>query len=104
MYNPPTYLIRYTCISEKDPYRGVVYLTDHPYIVSLLLAVLLFLHFVTFVNAFMTCMTRRIHLTFVGVLYTFKLVRAMKSQENVPHHYDVSTPESMRPLVGAEAF
>jgi len=40
---------------EKDPCRGVVYLTvlcDHPYLVSLLFAVLLSLHLVTFLTFF----------------------------------------------------
>jgi len=48
----------YTRIIEKDPFRGVVYLTvlcDRPYLVSLLFAVLLFLHLVTFLMFFITC-------------------------------------------------
>ena len=43
---------------EKDPCRGVVYLTvlcDRPYLVSLLFAVLLSLHLVTFLMLFITC-------------------------------------------------
>ena len=42
---------RHTCIMEKDPCRGVVYLTvlsDNPHLVSLLFAVMLSLHCVTF--------------------------------------------------------
>ena len=41
---------------EKGPCRGVVYLTvlcDHPYLVSLLFAVLLSLHLVTFLMFFL---------------------------------------------------
>ena len=47
----PTCLFRYTCIVEKDPCRGAVYLIvlcDHPSLVSVLFAVLLSLHLVTF--------------------------------------------------------
>ena len=42
---------RYTCIMEKDPCRGAVYLIvlcDGPYLISVLFAVLLSLHLVTF--------------------------------------------------------
>jgi len=43
---------------EKVPCRGVVYLSvscDHPNLVSLLLAVQLSLHLVTFLMFFITC-------------------------------------------------
>jgi len=43
---------------EKDPCRGFVYLTvlcDRPYLVSVLFAVLLSLHLVTFLMLFITC-------------------------------------------------
>ena len=42
---------QYTCIMEKDPCRGAVYLIVlcyHPSLVSVLFAVLLSLHLVTF--------------------------------------------------------
>jgi len=45
-------------IMEKDPCRGVVYLIalcDHPSLVSVLFAVLLSLHLVTFKMFFITC-------------------------------------------------
>ena len=43
VYNPPTYLFSLYTYMEKDISRGVVYFTvlcDHPYLVSLLFAVL----------------------------------------------------------------
>jgi len=46
---------------EKDSCRGAVYLTvlcDRPYLVSLLFAVLLSLHLVTFFIVFITCIYR----------------------------------------------
>ena len=55
VYNPPTYLFSLYTYMEKDLCRGVVYFTvlcDHPYLVSLLFAVLVSLHPVTFSNVF----------------------------------------------------
>ena len=55
VYNPPTYLFSLYTHMEKDLCRGVVYFTvlcDHPYLVSLLFAVLVSLHPVTFSNVF----------------------------------------------------
>ena len=55
VYNPPTYLFSLYTYMEKDLCRGVVYFTvlcDHPYLVSLLYAVLVSLHPVTFSNVF----------------------------------------------------
>ena len=55
VYNPPTFLFSLYMYMEKDLCRGVVYFTvlcDHPYLVSLLFAVLLSLHPVTFSNVF----------------------------------------------------
>ena len=45
-------------IMEKDPCRGVVYLTvlcDHPYLVSILFSVLLFLHLSIFNVLYYLC-------------------------------------------------
>ena len=56
VYNPPTYLSSLYTYMEKDLCRGVVYFTvlcDHPYLVSLLFAVLVSLHPVTFL---ITCL------------------------------------------------
>ena len=56
VYNPPTYLFSLYMYMEKDLCRGVVYFTvlcDHPYLVSLLFAVLVSLHPVTFSNVFL---------------------------------------------------
>ena len=58
VYNPPTYLFSLYTYMEQDLCRGVVYFTvlcDHPYLVSLLFAVLVSLHPVTFSNVFITC-------------------------------------------------
>ena len=58
VYNPPTYLFSLYTYMEKDLCRGVVYFTvlcDHPYLVSLLFAVLVSLHPVTFPMYFITC-------------------------------------------------
>ena len=55
VYNPPTYLFSLYMYMEQDLCRGVVYFTvlcDHPYLVSLLFAVLVSLHPVTFSNVF----------------------------------------------------
>ena len=55
VYNPPTFLFSLYMYMEKDLCRGVVYFTvlcDHPYLVSLLFAVLVSLHPVTFSNVF----------------------------------------------------
>ena len=55
VYNPPTYLFSLYTYMEKDLCRGVVYFTvlcDHPCLVSLLFAVLVSLHPVTFSNVF----------------------------------------------------
>ena len=55
VYNPPTYLFHYTRIWKKISVGGVVYFTvlcDHPCLVSLLFAVLVSLHPVTFSNVF----------------------------------------------------
>ena len=55
VYNPPTYLFQYTRIWKKISVGGVVYFTvlcDHPCLVSLLFAVLVSLHPVTFSNVF----------------------------------------------------
>ena len=55
VYNPPTYLFSLYTYMEKDLCRGVVYFTvlcDHPCLVSLLFAVLVSLHPVTFPNVF----------------------------------------------------
>ena len=55
VYNPPTYLFSLYTYTEKDLCRGVVYFTvlcDHPCFVSLLFAVLVSLHPVTFSNVF----------------------------------------------------
>ena len=55
VYNPPTYLFSLYTYREKDLCGGVVYFTvlcDHPYLVSLLFAVLVSLHPVTFSNVF----------------------------------------------------
>ena len=55
VYNPPTYLFSLYTYMEKDLSRGVVYFTvlcDHPCLVSLLFAVLVSLHPVTFLNVF----------------------------------------------------
>ena len=55
VYNPPTYLFSLYTYMEQDLCRGVVYFTvlcDHPYLVSLLFAVLVSLHPVTFSNVF----------------------------------------------------
>ena len=55
VYNPPTYLFSLYTYMEQDLCRGVVYCTvlcDHPYLVSLLFAVLVSLHPVTFSNVF----------------------------------------------------
>ena len=55
VYNPPYRdLFPYTCIMKKIC-RGIVYFTvlcDHPFLVSLLFAVLVSLHPVTFSNVF----------------------------------------------------
>ena len=56
VYNPPTYLFSLYMYMERDLCRGVVYFTvlcDHPYLVSLLFAVLVSLHPVTFSNVFL---------------------------------------------------
>ena len=56
VYNPPTYLFSLYTYMEKDLCRGVVYFTvlcDHPYLVSLLFAVLVSLHPVTFLKCFL---------------------------------------------------
>ena len=45
----------YMCIMEKDPCGEIVFLTvlcDHPYLVSFLFSVLLYLHFCYLLNAF----------------------------------------------------
>ena len=58
VYNPPTYLFSLYMYMEKDLCRGVVYFTvlcDHPYLVSLLFAVLVSLHPATFLMFFITC-------------------------------------------------
>ena len=55
VYNPPTYLFSLYTYMEKDLCRGVVYFTvlcNHPCLVSLLFAVLVSLHPVTFSNVF----------------------------------------------------
>ena len=55
VYNPPTYLFSLYMYMEQDLCRGVVYFTvlcDHPYLVSVLFAVLVSLHPVTFSNVF----------------------------------------------------
>ena len=55
VHNPPTYLFSLYTYMEKDLCRGVVYFTvlcDHPYLVSLLFAILVSLHPVTFSNVF----------------------------------------------------
>ena len=55
VYNPPTYLFSLYTYMEKDLCRGVVYFTvlcDHPCLVSLVFAVLVSLHPVTFSNVF----------------------------------------------------
>ena len=48
--NPYISFFRYTRIMEKDPCMGAVYLIvcDHPSLVSILFAILLSLHLVTF--------------------------------------------------------
>ena len=54
VYNPPTYRFSLYTYMEKDLCRGVVYFTvlcDHPYLVSLLFAVLVSLHPGTFRGA-----------------------------------------------------
>ena len=54
VYNPPTEIFFYTCIMKKIC-KGIVYFTvlcDHPCLVSLLFAVLVSLHPVTFSNVF----------------------------------------------------
>ena len=58
VYNPPTYLFSLYMYMEKDLCKGVVYFTvlcDHPYLVSLLFAVLVSLHPATFLMFFITC-------------------------------------------------
>ena len=60
VYNPPTYLFSLYTYMEKDLCRGVVYFTvlcDQPYLVSLLFAVLVSLHPVTFSNVFLLLCT-----------------------------------------------
>ena len=56
VYNPPYRdLLPYTCIMKKRYVGGIVYITvmfDHPSLVSLLFAVLVSLHPVTFSNVF----------------------------------------------------
>ena len=53
------YFIVRIIIMEKDPCSEVVYLTvscDRPYLVSLLYAILLSLHLVTYLTFFITCL------------------------------------------------
>ena len=71
VYNPSTYLFSLYTYMEKDLCRGVVYFTvlcDHPYLVSLLFAVLVSLHPVTFSNVFYIY-RKKIHskLVYVGL-------------------------------------
>jgi len=57
---------------EKDPCRGAVYLIvlcDHPYLVSVLFAVLLSLYLVTFKMFFITCNIIDLILPLVKVVF-----------------------------------
>ena len=63
----PPYISFFVSIMEKDPCRGLYtwLFYDHPYLVSLLFAVLISLHLVTFLMFFITCYNSNLILVFI---------------------------------------
>ena len=85
VYNPPyIYLFSLYTYMEEDLFRGVVYITvmfDHPSLVSLLFAVLVSLHPVTFLRFFITCIGK---------------IRECSQVPNKTIHSRVATPVATR--------